>query len=84
MADLDEAGIGLIEDTSSVIGAEEITWRAVMLSRPPAPLATSMVHRPDMASNFIDARVRSISTSPPAATTLSRAVSHIMPGPWRG
>ena len=69
---------------SSVIGADEMACRARIVSTAPSAVRAVSVHRREAASHSNEVMSRPIRTCPPCALILSRAASHIMPGPLRG
>ena len=74
-----------MEPTRSVMAAEEITCSAVMSETSPSSpfFALTTQWRP-FASQRRRSRLVSMKIWPPMASIFLAAVSHIMPGPWRG
>src|SRR5438034_1381645 len=70
--------------TSSRIGAEEMTWRAVNGFHVPSGVMTPTVHMDVRSFQRRLSRRVPMWILPPAALILAAAASHIMPGPLRG
>src|SRR3954469_13157005 len=70
--------------TSSRIGADEITCSASTICRSPLPLWYSTFHWVDEPSYEQPTTLQPISNLPPKAVIFSAQASHIIPGPRRG
>src|SRR4030095_4733896 len=70
--------------TSSRIGADEMTCSASITCRSPSPFLYSILHWPDKSSYEHRVTLQSISNLPPSAVIFSAHASHIIPGPRLG
>src|SRR3954451_13825143 len=70
--------------TSSRIGADEITCSASIIWQSPLPFLYSTFHWPDKSSYEQRITLQPISNLPPSAVIFSAHASHIIPGPRRG
>src|SRR5215471_12148948 len=70
--------------TSSRIGADEMTCSASIMHRSPSSFRYSTFHCPDKSSYEHRFTLQPISNLPPNAVIFSAHASHIIPGPRRG